>query len=391
MSARVDAYTADRAAAEDIAISSAASSAVFIGAAANAMCMAIHEDCARLGDVQALLTRPIWGGAANPLDEGWRTITSWIDAKATPEWAFWLDWYQRALDGTETRWALLRDIALLDKDADGQDIWASPLRVAAEIARLEAEHARKAGAVTDAALAHVIAETPNGERLVHDPEIGAIRAIPDTALPADYLQDTLDRLADAAGTFGDLSTPGNQYSALSPDIAKLNGALDRYAARPLRLHDVAADLSVRLDTRISNGECPGAEQDALIGSYRNALTGAMIDLQAHDPRVAEAVRKRLEHGRDTVDAEGQAALAAGVADAAPITEVNLLAEMRADLATLADHHATPAATRQALWALSSRLPRIFYIYRTELATWVTLGTGLPTAVAWIIRLMAGGS
>jgi hypothetical protein len=78
-----------------------------------------------------------------------------------------------------------------------------------------------------------------------------------------------------------------------------------------------------------------------------------------------------------------------VADAAPITEVNLLAEMRADLETLADPHATPEATRAALWALSSRLPRILYIHRTELATWVTLGTGLPAAVGWIIRKISG--
>ncbi|MBM7068903.1 hypothetical protein [Actibacterium sp. 188UL27-1] len=38
------------------------------------------------------------------------------EASYGEDWSFWIDWYQRALDGTEDRWDMLRDIALLPDD-----------------------------------------------------------------------------------------------------------------------------------------------------------------------------------------------------------------------------------------------------------------------------------
>jgi len=82
----------------------------------------------------------LWNNA-NQASGQWSQAKSLLAGKNS--WAFWLDWYQRLLDGTEDRWDLLRDIALLDKDADGNDLWQDPEKLAAEIARLEAEYAAK--------------------------------------------------------------------------------------------------------------------------------------------------------------------------------------------------------------------------------------------------------
>jgi len=358
----------------------------------------LRSDCEEVADIDSLFSQPLWQESENPFLEIWHHNARNPEGTESNPWAFWLDWYHRLLDGTEDRWDLLTDIALLDKDAAGNDLWKDPDKIAAEIARLEAEYAAKQAPVPpkveDDPLSEVIAATPNAERVEYAPEKEAIHTVPLSDLPVDHLQDALDRLTDASEVFGPPDRFRDQYTALIPDIDKLRRALARYANRPLRLHDVAADLSARLDNRIRNGECPETEKDALVASYKADLAGAMVDLQAHDPRVIEAVKARLAHGVDKVDEADQDAFVAGVEAAAQITDEVLRAELRADLETIRDPHAEPEESRQAIYRLGSRLPRILWVFRKEAFIGFTgmtaVGTGLEWSVTTIIRLFMGG-
>jgi len=380
------------------AASKAASAAGYASDADLAVWDAVRLDCNGIADRHATLSARLWPDGYNPLRKSWQDTQAHFAGHSDHPWSFWLDWYQRLLDGTEDRWDLLTDIALLDKDAEGNDLWQDSENLAAEIARLEAEYAAKetpaAPTVEDAPLAEVIAATPNAERVEYAPKKEAIHTVPLSDLPVDHLQDALDRLTDASEVFGPPDGFNNQYLALIPDIDKLRRALDRYAKRPLRLHDVAADLSARLDNRIRNGECPETEKDALVASYKADLAGAMVDLQAHDPRVVEAVKARLTHGVDSVEDEDIEVIEAGVAAAAKISDEVLRAELLEDLATIKDPHASPEEGRQAIYRLGSRLPRILWVYRKESVEAFLKVTGVGQALEWsvsiIIRLFTSG-
>jgi hypothetical protein len=77
------------------------------------------------------------------------------------------------------------------------------------------------------------------------------------------------------------------------------------------------------------------------------------------------VTARLTHNVDMVAAGDVEALEAGVTESAKITDEVLRFELREDLDTLKDHHATPEATRQAIYRLGSRLPRILWVYLSQ--------------------------
>ncbi|MDO5704567.1 MAG: hypothetical protein Q4G49_05755 [Paracoccus sp. (in: a-proteobacteria)] len=60
-----------------------------------------------------LFTAPLWPGE-NPLAAKWDAARPIL--QGIPGGAFWIDWYQRALDGSPQNWPLLRDVALIDED-----------------------------------------------------------------------------------------------------------------------------------------------------------------------------------------------------------------------------------------------------------------------------------
>lgn len=52
------------------------------------------------------------GPISNPLADEWDRSIAVL--QETPGGSFWIDWYQRALDGRPQNWPLLRDVALID-------------------------------------------------------------------------------------------------------------------------------------------------------------------------------------------------------------------------------------------------------------------------------------
>ena len=342
------------------------------------------------------LARPLWFAAVPDwfLQAENKMIALWA-ADPPERWDFWRRWWEGAKAGRYLDPQL--QLAIVQGVSD--ETWdAGPDAVAARIREIEAEFnaAREPvrEPVDEATLAEIIEATPNAERVEFDPEIEAIRAVPVSDLSVDHLRDAIDRLTDASEVFGSPDRFNNQYLALLPDVEKLRRALVRISVRPLRLHDVSADLIVRLDIRIRNGECPNTDKDALVASYKADLAGAMVDLQAHDPRVAEAVKARLTHGVEAVSEEDTNALADGVEAAAQITNELLRKELREDIATIRNPHATPIETRQAVYRLSSRLPRILWVYRKDGVEGFLKLTGLGRALEWsvsqIIRFLGFG-
>lgn len=214
-----------------------------------------------------------------------------------------------------------------------------------------------------------------------------LRAVPETDMAAEDLCDTVDRLRDAAETFGPPTAVKQQYAALIPDLELLLARVERYADRPMRLHETALQLLRRLETRVAQDECPRPEQDALIADYRSELLIATQDIERQDDRVREAVQERVKAAIGALTEEEVDALNAPVAQAEKITEADLKTELVEDLATLKDPHASPEASRQAVYRLVSRLIRITRYTMSETAKLVEDVT-IISGGAWVlVRLL----
>ena len=107
-----------------------AADAAFAGAAA---WNATQADCGHIAVVESETPPQLWPQTENASEPEW----SLVKATATePEWAFWIAWYQDALDGVPPDWDLLERIALIENA-----IWeAGPKAVADEIERIRKEH-----------------------------------------------------------------------------------------------------------------------------------------------------------------------------------------------------------------------------------------------------------
>lgn len=71
----------------------------------------VRGDADLLSNGSDLSKAPLWI-TTNPLAPEWEGSKSTL--RETPGGDFWIDWYQRALDGLPQNWPLLRDVALID-------------------------------------------------------------------------------------------------------------------------------------------------------------------------------------------------------------------------------------------------------------------------------------
>lgn len=281
------------------------------------------------------LDLPLWQ-AKNPLESEWERSKSVL--RTTPGGEFWVNWYQRALDGREQNWPLLHDIALID-----DELWQEGgERLDAEIHNLRQRHG--------------IAATENGEIIEQDPETGHLRLVPDTELPDDMGAYARRKIIGAASLFDDAIT--NQYSALDSDLAMLRRAVNDAGNLPVELFDVCVSATRRLTIRIEQGECPDAAQDPIIADYRDRLRQAGADILAGDPKTQQVLenRNRIE-GNDAL-IEGRETIIAAVKMIEPILTGHLATALPNDASAATLPDVTEADRKVYGYRLSSRTLRV---------------------------------
>lgn len=118
----------------DSAIASAARAAVSAAEAADAEAVwkSIENDARSMPSNEALAKLPLWP-SSNPLEDLWTASVPIL--RDTPGGAFWIDWYQRALDGRPQNWDLLRDVALIEDSVWQAGGVALGERIAREVER----------------------------------------------------------------------------------------------------------------------------------------------------------------------------------------------------------------------------------------------------------------
>lgn len=229
----------------------------------------VESDARSLTSNEVLIELPLWR-SANPLQELWTASIPML--RDTPGGDFWIDWYQRALDGRHQNWDLLRDVALIE---DG--VW-------------EEGGAALDQRITELVVRHGLAATDYGEQIVTIPQTGQFRTIQTHAIPADVLEDVLDKIRDAASILPD-AAGNNPYLALDEDIALLVYAGERYPHRPRMLYSVLSRVQRRIEHRIASGDCIA---DANTDDLRATIAEASADLLAFSPEVRDSVRRHAE-------------------------------------------------------------------------------------------------
>jgi hypothetical protein len=326
----------------------------------------IRTDCAMLADGRDLDQQRLWQGD-NPLHSEWQEIQD-----SLPQgWEFWRNWYQGALDGTPPNWPLLEQIALIEPK-----IWdAGPEQLNAEIERLRVEFAIRA--------------TPNAERIEINPDTGQLRAVSESALPADHLADALDKMRDAVEIFGGESGGNDMYAFLLPERDLIADAIGRYGQRPVRLHDACNRAVRRVNDKMSSGDCP--ENDALVNDFVAQLAEVAVDLRGFDDKVRDvATGRALDRMKELPQAAHENSVEAAD-EVAMGSEGELALELPQD-ARAAINPALPVQERkEALNRLVGRLLRAWQVGRKQLESGAKLvkdvsvvGAGAGTAGAVVV-------
>ncbi len=63
-------------------------------------------------NARTLLAAPLWQAQGNPLSEQWQEKRQTLQTRPE-DWSFWIDWYERILEGGPQNWDMLEEIALI--------------------------------------------------------------------------------------------------------------------------------------------------------------------------------------------------------------------------------------------------------------------------------------
>ncbi|MEL6523597.1 MAG: hypothetical protein AAFQ66_21660 [Pseudomonadota bacterium] len=315
---------------------------------------ALKSDCRTvLEDHWLRQPKAVWNVVENPFAEEWQSIRVQLsvdeNAPRLNVWSFWIDWYQRALDGTEDRWDMLRDIALIP-----DDIWSGDLSTLTE-------------QINDVQLKHAVARTPNAETVSINDQTTLLRVDPLSEMPTDYLSEAIAKLQNVTGLFDFERGGSNQYTGIETEWRIIRDAVEKEQSRPRMLHSACFRVMRRMNIRIENGECPAPDKDADIADFLATVTDVAADLMDRDPNVRDAhlgeqALKNLPVA-DAIDVISNASL-----EVAAVSEGELAQELPEDAKLLTDSSASDTEKRSALYRISSRLLRVsVFIYQGKKA------------------------
>lgn len=310
--------------------SAAANAALAADVAANAADVAANAAlAANAADVAALaaatLLRSIYADATIPAaellttaidDDLSRAILDWAAGRENllesgGPWAFWAEWYARAMAGEPLDWDLQEQIALIPYEVwDGDD---APEKVAAEIRKIEATHYAKA--------------LPQAEVLVQGAD-GRWDVQPDPSGAADIVASALRQAEFALNTALKGNSGFNTYSAA---YEYLRYALDECRDDPNSLEQSFGIARRSLERMIASGELQPDER--LVGLIES-LQRHEIQMRASHKPVREAFDQRTKQAFREVPPETIDTLADRIDATDRVTADRLNKEMRLDAATI---------------------------------------------------------
>lgn len=162
---------------------------------------------------------PLWEASTQSvaIEFEWETMATLLGDSLT-DWSFWIDWYQRIVNGRPQNWKMLEEIALIDpKDWDN-----GAEHVNALISEIQARYLREA--------------TPYSEKIEVNPDTGNLRSVPTTMENERLYQTALDRVRDALYDLRPNGELAQHHAGLEKVAKRLDRTLRTYAVNPQRVH-----------------------------------------------------------------------------------------------------------------------------------------------------------
>lgn len=287
------------------------------------------------------------------------------------KWAFWINWYKAAWEGSPNDWALAFDIAKIS-----DDVWeAGAEAVATEIAKILDKHLSE-----KLPQAEVIFETESGEYDVKT-------AIAD---PSKLTESVLSRAGFAynmaiesnACDLNSISTPGKILRHVSENCTDDPNAIEQFFRQ-------ASDIIKR---KIEEGQF--ALDDELEVLTRT-LDESALQMRADHPEVGDAADKRLKQTLREIDDAKRLEIAARIDAMIEGSTGRLAAEFELSAETTRSDSGT-AAQASAIKMSSERAAKISMAERAKKAegsgmmSGVKIGMRGHSLVELVIRLMSGG-
>ncbi|MEM7546554.1 MAG: hypothetical protein AAF367_13540 [Pseudomonadota bacterium] len=317
----------------------------------------------KLSDGVEIAQTPLWTSEMS-YNEDWQELKSQIlSSPDAADWAFWVNWYDEALNGTLYRpenEALLTAIALID----GEDWEKGPSHVA--------------GLINDLRFDHAIAASPNAERIVLDEATKRFDAEPVSNLSASALGFAISKLKGALAVIDRNATGNDPFGGLSVERDMLRAAIDAPAPHPATLHDTCLRITRRVNRKVEQGDVPSPQQDADIEDLLQQIDETALDLLA-DPEVEAMVTHRAQMRLDKASKEEVAILPEAAKGLRTATSEPLGDELVEDAQIVVDEAASEADRRNALYRFGSRLLRIYGTLRK-------LGRGVNAVVGGLAEM-----
>lgn len=221
-------------------------------------------------EVKTVLGLPLWQLESLSADI-WKEKRQHLDDQLV-DWSFWIDWYQRILDGRPQNWKMLEEIALIapedwDKGAE---------HVNGLIAEIQARYLREA--------------TPYSEKIEVNPDTGNLRSIPTTMENARLYQTALDRVRDALDDLRPDGELAQHHAGLEKVAKRLDRTLARYADNPQRVHDDFLLSAKQITALVESTE---VAKDEDVDALQSSLVTGADDIRAADAVVKASVAARV--------------------------------------------------------------------------------------------------
>ncbi len=193
-------------------------------------------------------------------------------------YSFWIRWYEVILAGRpltgdwQSHWQLMHDIALIAP----QD-WDKG-----------AEHV--AGAIEGLCKRYALNMTQSNEAIELNPETGLLRLVPVSPLEEGFQRRIRRKLGKALRVFGD--HPGNEHTAVLPELFLLRDAIEDAENLPVELFDACTSVTMRVAARIKEGSLPPEDKDPLIADFLKHVREAGAEIVAEDEETQKALARR---------------------------------------------------------------------------------------------------
>ncbi len=301
---------------------------------------AVRRDCRLIEAGEPLAGQPLWHDAAVPTADFWPPIRDNL-LKRDPNWRFWTDWYDAALDPAAHRGhpaKLLEEIALKEKD-----FWqGSDKKV----------NARIAGVVLDFG----VAETINAEVITENPETERLRVEATSQLGSGRLEDVQSKMRDAASIFDEEGGENGPYGDLAPEVALVRRAATLNDPRPIQLYDACRRAARRTRRKKEQQYCPS---DALVDDFVQQLEETAVDLMGFNEDVRNVATNRATSNLAEAPPDAAKVLVPAAEELAEISEGDLREELPELARNVADPDVPADERKEDLYVTSSRILRIY--------------------------------